>query len=89
MGADKSKNILVVGELGKGKSALCNCLAPGKFAESSQPQAATTRITVAQDKDKKFRIVDTPGHNDPKLSKLQWLTGWYWWVYGWDPHTNK
>src|SRR4051812_19256168 len=67
-----TKNILIIGRSGRGKSTLANVLsATDKFKESSGSASETKKVQFEQFEDKEnknnYLIIDTPGIGDTKL----------------------
>lgn len=66
----KANDIVLVGEIGVGKSSLINLIAGETVAEVSSDTIACTRITAQytlEEKGRIFRLHDTPGLVDPQM----------------------
>jgi predicted GTPase len=73
-----AKRVLVVGDTGKGKSTICNCLvnkgdsaAPKHFEESNGSVSCT--LDPQEDSNDTFTVIDTIGYHDNRISRAEVL----------------
>ena len=79
--AGEKPNVMVMGTLGTGKSTLLNRMSGQEedvFVARLQTEGCTQEPKIAEAEG--FKLIDTPGLNDPNMSTNEWQTTYNKWI---------